>query len=168
MFKGLQKTKGADAGTADSLWSTELILDDDYTKKAIEFIRSARTEIRICAYAWRWYEYAPEDKIQQFNIAIVRAIQRGVTVRALVERINEGAVLQRHGIKVKALNTMRTLHTKAILVDDKTLILGSHNFTQRAQNDNFEMSIATQDFEACVLFESYFDRMWDANGKSIN
>lgn len=167
MFKALQTNNGSNGATRAFDGSTELILDNDYTKKAIEFIQDAHREIRICAYAWRWYDNAPDDKIQKFNIAIVQAIQRGVTVRALVERVNEGSVLKRYGISVQALNTNRTLHTKAILIDDTTLIVGSHNYTMRAQHDNFEASIATQDTECCLQFENYFDRLWQANGKNI-
>lgn len=167
MFGRLQEDKRSNVGSITPVRTTELILDNDYSAKAIEFIDDATSEIRICAYAWRWYDESPEDTIQKFNIALIRAVQRGVTVRALCERIQEGVILQRQGIIVRALNTKRTLHTKAILIDDKTLIIGSHNYTRRAHLDNFEASLATQDFEACMQFESYFDQLWSANGKVI-
>lgn len=167
MLKPLQKNKGPNGGSTETLWSTELILDNDYTKKAISFINDAQAEIRIMAYAWRWYDSTPEDTIQQFNIALIRAIQRGVRVRALCERVQEGVILKMNGITTRGMKTHRTLHTKAILIDEKTLIVGSHNFTRRAHLDNFEASLATQDFEPCVQFLSYFDTMWESNGKDI-
>lgn len=167
MFKRLQKDKTTDGRRVESLWPTELILDHGYCKKAIEFINDAEREIRVCAYAWRWYEESPEDPIQQFNVSLIRAIQRGVTVRVLCERIQEGVILKRYGINVRALNTKRTLHTKAILIDGSTLVIGSHNFTRRAHQDNFEASLATQALEPCLQFETYFDALWNAHGKDI-
>lgn len=167
MYGRLQKNKKSDGGSATSLWPTELVLDNDYSKKAIEFINDASADIRIMAYAWRWYDHSPEDTIQQFNIALVRAVQRGVRVRALCERVQEGLILKTYGITVRGMKTNRTLHTKAILFDDKVLIVGSHNFTRRAHLDNFEASLATQDFEPCLQFMDYFDVMWESNGKDI-
>lgn len=167
MFKGLQRIERKNTKPISYDGTTELILDNNYCKKAIPWINDAISDIRICAYAWRWYDESPDDTMQQFNIALVKAINRGVTVRALCERIQEGAILQQYGINVRALNTKRTLHTKAILIDERVLIVGSHNYTRRANLDNFEASIATNDFECIVQFADYFDRLWNDNAKSI-
>ena len=58
------------------------------------------------------------------------------------------------------------MHTKALLIDDDTLIIGSHNLTERGTAENYEISVVVRDLEACMLFSEYFDKMWQNYGES--
>lgn len=140
--------------------ANDLILDHEFTGKAAAFLDDSKSEIRLCAYAWRWYANEPDLGIQKFNIALMRAKQRGVVVRCLVNNYAMFVFFSKLGFKCRYVERHRSLHTKAILVDKSTLILGSHNLTKRANSDNFECSIAVQDTEIVLQFAEYFDRMW--------
>jgi len=164
MSELLQKNAGAIAGTSTPIQSTKLILDNDYTTQAIDIIKAAKVEIRLCAYAWRWYENEPEIGIQKFNIELLRAKQRGVIVRCLVDTDAIRARFSALGFNCRAVANNKMLHTKALCVDHKTLVVGSHNLTKRANTDNYEISVMTQDFEPLEQFITYFDAMWRSRG----
>lgn len=137
-----------------------MLYDDDFIGSAIEAVRTAKARIDICAYAWKWYQNSPEMPMQVFNYEIARAVQRGIEVRAILDQTGQADYLKQYGIRAKTFPTHRVMHTKALLVDEKLLILGSHNLTNRANSSNFEISIAIQDTEIALQFSEYFTKMW--------
>jgi len=139
----------------------ELLLDGEYIPRAIELVKSAKTQIWICAYTWRWYEHAPEKLVQQFNYEIMRKVKAGLEVRALMHKRTEALRLREYGITTKILPTERTMHTKAICVDASRLLLGSHNLTDRGTAENYEASLYVEDCQATALFAVYYNRMWE-------
>lgn len=164
MLEGLQKTRVGYRKTSPSFRSAEIILDNKFAPKATEFVKSAVSEIRMTAYAWRWYDTEPGLPIQVFNLELLRASRRGVQVRILVDTEAMKRLFKPLGFDVRSVQATRMLHTKAILIDKRSLILGSHNLTKRANSDNYEMSVAIQDFEASEQFCEYFDRIWHSRG----
>lgn len=164
MSQGLQKNARGYRKISTSIRPAEIILDNNYAIKARAFILDATSEIRLCAYAWRWYDSEPALPIQQFNVELLRAALRGVQVRVLVDTEAMARKFKLLGFEVRAVQPTRMLHTKAIVIDRHTLILGSHNLTKRANTDNYELSVALQDFEAVEQFINYFDRLWLSRG----
>lgn len=164
MLKRLQENARTDGGVVYTPRPTELIIDNRYTAAAIRLIDSARSEIRLCAYAWRWYANEPEIGIQKLNMALIRAQKRGVIVRCLVDTEAIKDTLKNHGFNVRAVDSRRMLHTKAIGIDYDALLIGSHNLTKRANTDNYEASILSYEYEVVAQFVDYFDRMWDSRG----
>lgn len=164
MSEGLQSDERTIRESASADGATSLILDNKYCDTVIEFIREAQSEIRLCAYAWRWYINEPEIPIQRLNIELFRARERGVKVRCLVDTAATAQMLRDIGFNVRYISTNRMLHTKAIGVDDKILVIGSHNLTKRASSDNYELSLVTCEAQVVLGYNDYFDRMWQANG----
>lgn len=160
MSEMLQRVAGQNGAISSPVRPTRLILDNDYTAQAIDIVKSAKTEIRLCAYAWRWYENEPEIGIQKLNVELLRAVRRGVIVHALVDTAALCARFSALGFDCRSVVNNRMLHTKAICVDRRSLIVGSHNLTKRANTDNYEISVLTQDFEPLEQFITYFDKMW--------
>lgn len=164
MLKGLQTRDGIN-GTAKATYGpTEIIIDDEFIDKVLAIIHDVDAEIRICAYAWRWYENEPEIGIQRFNVALFRYLRRGYQIKILVDTERMKEQFKTLGFDARCVVNTRMLHTKAICVDRKSLVIGSHNLTKRANTDNYEMSILTQDFTAIDSFCGYFDRLWASRG----
>lgn len=164
MLEMLQKNEGRSGETSTVVQSTQLVIDDKYCELVADFVRSAKSEIRMCAYAWRWYENEPEIGIQKLNIELLLARSRGVKVRCMVDNLTQKERFATLGFDARSVSNTRMLHTKAFCIDAKTLIIGSHNMTKRATTDNYEMSILTQEPEPCLQFIDYFDKMWDSRG----
>lgn len=138
-----------------------LLLDENFMPKVLEFLKDAKKRVWICAYTWRWYSHAPEKNIQKFNNLMMRLSSAGLDIRAIVDNSEQAKSLQDIGINTKYLPTKRVLHTKAILIDGETLIMGSHNLTERGTAENLEASLAIQNPDLCLEFEYYFERFWN-------
>ncbi len=136
------------------------IIGADYPKKVIPLIQNAHRNIDIVIYDWRWYPDQIAHPVQQFNAAIVRAVQRGVHVRAVVNSALNLEQLNAVGIKARRLKDKRTLHTKMILIDRCMLVIGSHNFTRNAFGANIETSIAVEVPEEVTRFSEFFDNLY--------
>lgn len=164
MLEMLQENARRDGETSTTIQSAKLVIDDEYCTIVADFVRNATTDIRLCAYAWRWYENEPEIGIQKLNIELLLARQRGVKVRCLVDNLTQKELFRTLGFDVRSVINTRMLHTKAVCIDTRTLVLGSHNMTKRATTDNYEMSILTQEYEPCAQYADYFDRIWASRG----
>jgi len=127
-------------------------------------LQDAKFEIRLCAYAWRWYTNEPELAMQKFNIMLLRKSMNGCKIRILVDNNSMRETFKALGFNVRAVEPTRMLHTKAICIDHNSLVIGSHNLTKRAGSDNYEMSLVTQEFEPIAQFCEYFDAMWSSRG----
>lgn len=164
MLETLQTNAGSNRETSTIVQSTDLIVDDRYCQIVSDFVEGAHSEIRLCAYAWRWYENEPEIGIQKLNIQLLLARMRGVKVRCLVDTEAQKNTFTTLGFDARCVINTRMLHTKAICVDAKRLVIGSHNMTKRAMTDNYEMSLMTAEVEPCLQFIEYFDRLWNSRG----
>lgn len=137
------------------------LIGGDYQKEMIKCIDSAVREIDIVTYDWRWYENQPQHPVQQFNLALLRAVKRGVQVRAV---LNDDLLLNRLttlGIRARVLNDRRVLHSKIIIFDRSLLAIGSHNLTRNAFTTNIESSVLVYipDGETRIL--EFFDNLYN-------
>lgn len=138
----------------------DVIVGAEYPKKVIPLIDSAKSSIDIMVYDWRWYPDQIAHPVQQFNAAIVRASQRGVHVRAVINAVLNLDTLKSVGIKARMLKDKRVLHTKMIIVDGKTLVIGSHNFTRNAFGSNIETSIVVDIPEDVTRLHEFFNNLY--------
>lgn len=157
------RTSGSASTTVQT---TQLILNNNWSNMVLPIIKDAKNNIKICAYAWRWYPNEPEIDIQKFNSVLLKKAKNGVVINALVDKIITKDIFNSLGIKCRNLNSNKMVHTKAICVDDKYLILGSHNLTKRATFDNLEISVIINDFETVQQFVKYFTTLWGSSATS--
>lgn len=129
----------------------------DFPKKVIPLIRRATSSIDIIVYDWRWYPDEIGEACQLFNNSIVRAHQRGVVVRAVVNSILIKEILRRLNIQVMKLESNRTVHVKMMIIDQEIVILGSHNYSKTAFNINHEVSAIIHDRKVASDLTNYFE-----------
>lgn len=138
----------------------EPIIGAEYPDKVIPLIASATKNIDIISYDWRWYANQPSHPVQRVNIALVNAAKRGVIVRAV---LNSGDLIKQlndNGIKARTLKDSRTLHSKIVLIDNATLVIGSHNITRNAFAHNVEASIAVTLPAELSRFSEFFTNLY--------
>ena len=98
--------------------------------------------------------------------ALTSAALRGVDVRLLVPRRGDSRIvsaaarsyydeLLAAGVKVFEYQP-RMLHSKALLVDAETVLIGSANFDNRSFRLNFELSLLLRDAELAAELEGVF------------
>jgi phosphatidylserine/phosphatidylglycerophosphate/cardiolipin synthase-like enzyme len=129
----------------------------EFPKKIIPLIDNAKSSVYIMVYEWLWYADQIGASIQLFNNAIVRAKQRGVEIKAVVWRKGIADIIEKLGIKVKWIGQSRMLHVKMMIIDNKIIILGSHNYTKTAFDLNFEASVIIDDENIAKEFTDFFE-----------
>lgn len=138
----------------------EVIIGRDFPKKVIPLIDSALSSIRIIVFDWRWYPNDPGNPVQLFNQAIVRAVKRGVKVDAIANSDDIISVLKSVGVNAKKLSAKNLVHAKLLIIDDISIVIGSHNYSQSAFTMNFEVSIYISYFNGVDYLIKFFNSLW--------
>jgi len=137
----------------------KLLIGREYPDEIIEAVKNAKNSIKILMYDWRWYSHQPAARIQKLNQEIIRATRRGVTVRAVLNDISILQILKANGIDARVTNVHRTMHIKLVVIDEKLLFIGSHNFSINGFELNHEMSVRLDDVETVLKCNNFFDRV---------
>lgn len=106
---------------------------------------------------------------------LVAAQARGVAVRVLLDQdrdedpyhstvINSGAarLLRDGGVAVRMDSRERLLHSKALVIDDGLLVLGSHNWSAGSYFGFDDLSLALRAPALALQFRQRFDGLWAA------
>jgi len=123
----------------------KIIIGREYPEVITKLVKEAKQSIKILIYDWRWYPAECGATIQKFNNEILFASRRGVSVFALVNSNFICNVFADTKIKIKKINSKKTMHIKMIIIDDKYLLIGSHNLTKNAFAINHEISVLLDD-----------------------
>lgn len=126
----------------------------------IPLIEKAKNSIDIIVFDWRWYGADPGASVQLFNQAIHRSVKRKVKVRALVNSAGLVNFLKREGIHGKHVICQKLMHCKMMIIDGKTVITGSHNYTKSAFHLNIELSVLIEDDPSIPEFIQFYNNIW--------
>lgn len=140
----------------------ETIIAGDFVKKVVPLIDRCLNTLDLCVFDWRWYQNDPGAPVQLFNQSIVRAVKRGVKVRALVNNDNVMGILRSVGVDSKKFISGHLLHCKFMVLDSEVVITGSHNYTQSAFSSNYELSVILGDGVNIFDFSNFFNVLWQS------
>lgn len=138
---------------------TQVIIGREYPQVLTPLINEAQHSIEILVFDWRWYSNEPNAPVQLFNSAILNASERGVKVRCLVNNNIMPTILQLHKLSVKRVGTKKMMHVKFIIIDQKIIVIGSHNFSKNAFQFNHEVSLLSNDEAVITRCRKYFDNL---------
>jgi len=139
----------------------EAIIGKQFPNKVIPLIKNAKNSIKIVVFDWRWYPNDPANPVQLFNQAIIQARRRGVQVSVVTNIPEVIKILNDNGCSAKRPATPKLIHSKLMIIDDKILVLGSHNYTQSAFTMNHEASIVINSGESIEEFERNFNNLYN-------
>jgi phosphatidylserine/phosphatidylglycerophosphate/cardiolipin synthase-like enzyme len=126
-----KEVQTTDKGTVDVLFSPK----GGCEARIVKEIGEARKSIRIQAY------YFTNATIAK---AVLDAKKRGVGCEAVLDKVNwtdrysAATFFKNQGISVRIDSKHSIAHNKIIIIDDSTVITGSYNFTQAAEENNAE------------------------------
>ena len=124
------------------------------TAAVIREINAAKTEILVQAYS---FTSAPIAK------ALVEAHKRGVKETAILDKSNETAkysaatFLLNAGVPVWIDYRPAIAHSKVMVIDGKTVITGSFNFTKAAEEKNTENLLVIRDKDLAAKYTTNFE-----------
>ncbi|MFA7662624.1 MAG: phospholipase D-like domain-containing protein [Patescibacteria group bacterium] len=133
----------------------QVIIGREYPDFITSLVKQAKQSIKILIYDWRWYSSEIGSSIQNFNNELLNSANRGVGVSVLVNNDYIVPILKDSKIDIKKVNTKKVMHVKMIIIDNKYLVLGSHNLTKNAFELNHEISVFVDDQESvnrCITF----------------
>lgn len=139
----------------------EYISGREYPQKVIPLIEQAVKSIKIIVFDWRWYPQMPGATVQIFNQAIIRAARRGVKITAITNNDQINNVLKDNKIRAKRIKTKKLMHCKLMIIDELTVITGSHNYTQSGFDHNIELSVIIKHSTPDEKVNNYFDRLYN-------
>jgi len=142
----------------------EAIIGKQFPQKVIPLIDAAKRSIDIVVFDWRWYPQDPGASVQLFNQALVRAVRRGVKIRAIANNDEIINTLKSVGIEAKKLLSKKLVHVKLMILDNQKVVVGSHNYTQSAFQMNFELSVLLDEPLNISDFFSFFNNLFMSNG----
>ena len=149
------------------------LVDRDYLSALLKYIDKAATSIYVIMYVVKYDPYEHDDPVNQILNALVRAHQRGVDVKVVVDDETYESYrqtiefLKSHGIPVKLDESasVRT-HAKLIIIDGRVVFIGSHNWTESALSYNHETSVLIESKELAKKLKEYFQNIWN-NGRVV-
>jgi phosphatidylserine/phosphatidylglycerophosphate/cardiolipin synthase-like enzyme len=129
-----------------------LLTNEDYFPELLKVIDEAQSEIFMSMFSFKVeaHKNSYPDRILGH---LAKAAQRGVKIFVILEntggpydKLNiqnrqTGKLLEEKGIKVYYDNPKTATHTKLVVIDERLVLLGSHNLTQAALKYNNEISI---------------------------
>ncbi|XP_062507436.1 mitochondrial cardiolipin hydrolase-like [Corticium candelabrum] len=123
----------------------------------LRHIRDASQSLDVCVFTITCYELAR---------AVVDAHCRGVIVRVITDSehvLSAGSqvlLFRREGIQVREDDSSFHMHHKFVVVDKKTLINGSFNWTRNAVTGNRENVMISEGGNVTHRFVEEFERLW--------
>ncbi|WP_457637838.1 phospholipase D-like domain-containing protein [Oceanithermus sp.] len=146
-----------------------MVEPDDGVGRLIQLIDSAKTSIRLKIYLWTPSRMDVVD-------ALGRAVDRGVSVRVLMEREPAGgrpsmdviSALRDRGVELRFSKPFRFvfIHEKSMVVDDRVAWFGSGNLTGSTFKANREYMLITDRPDWVTEIARVFDADWQ--GKRID
>jgi len=140
--------------------TTEPVIGKDFPKKIIPLINGSKKSIDIIVFDWRFYPKQIGCSVQLFNNSIILASRRGVKVRAISNAYDIIQTLKKLNIEAKKLITPKLVHIKLIIIDNKYVIIGSHNYTQSAFQMNYELSVILENPDCLKSIQNFFNNLW--------
>jgi len=141
----------------------QAIIGKQFPKIVIPKIDEAKKSICIVVFDWRWYPNDPGNPVQLFNQALVRAVRRGVVVKAIANFPDIVKTLEKVGVQAKKLRTENLVHAKMIIIDEKIVVVGSHNITVPAFTTNYEVSTMFEDPVSAKPYADFFQSLFFSN-----
>lgn len=138
----------------------DTITGKEFASKVIPLIKQAHKRIDIIVYNWYWYPDQPAADIQKFNTAIVKAAYQNISIRVITNSIRPCNILSKNRVLAKQWQSNKNLHTKLMIIDGTTAILGSHNYTMNAFAKNLELSVIISEDEILKKLDAYFSSLW--------
>lgn len=137
-----------------SLTQTDLVWSPNNSReKLIHLIESAKSKIEI---------YAQDVTDYQVIGALAKAAKKGIHIHILTndkntKNKNKYDYLTRAGVEIDSSKNYY-IHAKVMIIDDKTLLLGSMNLTQPSIESNRELSLVSNNAEIIQKIQQTFTK----------
>ncbi len=149
--------------------------NEAYFEALMPQLTRARQEIVVSMFLFTTGEHE-NNRANQVKEALIEAAKRGVRVHVFLDQsdaqefsteANRSVAedMRRHRIAVKFDSPARTTHTKLVIIDQRYVFLGSHNFTHSALRHNNEASVFIESPKIAQQALAYLKRIEELSAK---
>ncbi|ASJ09733.1 phospholipase [Thermococcus siculi] len=155
---------GSSPVTGGEGYTVTVLEEREYYTNLIKAIDSSKSEIYVMMFLMKYDPGDGYDPANDLIRALVKARQRGVRVHVLLEDgIDENRkaydYLRANGVDVTFDSPSTTLHAKVVVIDGKTVFIGSHNWSEAALDWNHEVSVRIDSRKLAEEMVDYFKRV---------
>jgi phosphatidylserine/phosphatidylglycerophosphate/cardiolipin synthase-like enzyme len=131
--------------------------EDGVAKHVLQRLAAAKRSIHFMTFSYTSSAIAD---------AMIAQVQAGRAVHGVFERQNAGGTgsafsrLRQGGVDVLEDGNCYILHHKTIIIDERTVITGSYNFTNSAEKDNDENLVIVDDPTLARAYLDEFERVY--------
>ncbi len=140
--------------------AAKILIGRDYLPQVLRLVEAAKKSIYIIIFDWKLYAKPHITKEVMLITAVQAARQRGVDIKVIANNDYLQAELAQIGIKAKRCKFYKIVHAKLIIIDEKIVVLGSHNFTNTAFDRNLEISAQIEEPDNTKILLDYFNSLW--------
>jgi phosphatidylserine/phosphatidylglycerophosphate/cardiolipin synthase-like enzyme len=140
------------SSNAQTECSVVLLKNQDYFPALLKLIDEAKSEIIMSFFLFKAgvHKNSYPDRVLAH---LARSAQKGVRILVILENSGDQdrnldadnrrtkQLLEAKGVEVYFDSPRKTMHNKLIVIDQRLVLLGSHNLTQAALKSNNEISI---------------------------
>jgi len=159
--------------------NTRLLLNKDYFPEVKRIINDSRSSIKMLMFEASYYEKFKNSPSNRLINALIKARKRGVEVEVILDIRQKGdrttirnlvtaKRLTNAGVKVILDTKQVTTHCKLLIIDEKTVVIGSTNWTYSALTSNHESSIVLESRQISAELLGYFERIKRTGQKYSN
>ena len=146
-----------------------LLINEEYSRSILNFIKNSQKSIYIIMFQTGYYPEHPESVSNQILKKLIEAGKRNVKVEVILDLSKESSVkeknmktaefLSENGIKVYFDKETKTTHIKLVIIDEKYVFTGSHNWNYYALEKNNEISVLIDSEELARSLIEYFKKL---------
>lgn len=132
---------------------------DDCAGEIVRVLGRARRTVDICVFT------ITDNRVAD---AVLKAAKRGVKVRVITDDMKSGdrgsdiERMEAAGVPVRMDRSQAHMHNKFAVLDGRTALTGSYNWTRSAARDNQENLVVTDDPALARAYAAEFARLWAA------
>ncbi|MDD3803302.1 MAG: phospholipase D-like domain-containing protein [bacterium] len=142
----------------------------DYVPTLVELIKSATKSVHAIIYQTGYYPDYPDGEPTYLQDALIEAASRGLQVQLIIDQSswNPSSSIKNYeyaeymrskGVEVYLDPPDITTHTKVVVLDSSTTVVGSTNWSFYALAMNNECAVAVKSLELAKVYENFFSQL---------
>lgn len=145
------------------------LINREYADKLLNSIKNAQKSIYVIMFQTGYYPEYPESFSNLILNELINAVKRKVKVEVVLEQgtknsvkeknLKTGKYLAENGVIVYFDDERKTTHAKLVVIDEKLVFIGSHNWNYYALEKNNEISVLIESSQTAQFFVNYFNKL---------